>query len=125
MNGGSKMAEPMWKKEEDIDTQSTKTWAMYAEAMNQFSGSARAFMEHVHLLTEARAAYQEAMAVSTELRMRLDAGDETLRSLMTKLEQVVKSHMSEPVLDRKRPELVKDDSGRARNESAGNGRTFP
>ena len=119
------MAEPMWKKEEDIDTQPTPTWAMYAEAMNQFSGSARAFMEHVHLLTEARTAYQEAMAVSTELRMKLDAGDETLRSLMTKLEQVVKSHMSEPVLDRKRPELVKDDSGRARNESAGHGRTFP
>ena len=119
------MAEPMWKKEEDIDTQPTPPWTMYAEAMNQFSGSARAFMEHVHLLTEARTAYQEAMAVSTELRMRLDAGDETLRSLMAKLEQVVKSHMSEPVLDRKRPELVKDDSGRARNESAGHARTFP
>jgi hypothetical protein len=48
-------------------------------------------MEHVHLLTEARTAYQEAMSVGTELRNRLDAGDQTLRSLMTKLENIVRT----------------------------------
>jgi hypothetical protein len=53
------------------------------EAANRFRSSAEAFMEHVHLLTEARSAYQQAMSASTELRNRLDAGDQTLRSVMT------------------------------------------
>jgi hypothetical protein len=37
-------------------------------------------MEHVHLLTEARSAYHEAITVGTTLRNRLDAGDQTLKS---------------------------------------------
>jgi hypothetical protein len=82
-------------------------------------------MEHVHLLTEARTAYQEAMSASTELRNRLDAGDEALRSVMTQLEQVVTDHLSEHVLDRKKPELVKVEPTRGKNEGTGTGRTFP
>jgi hypothetical protein len=109
----------MWKKEDDMGTQPVPTWAMYAEAMNNFSRSATAFMEHVHLLTEARTAYQEAMAVGTALRNRLDAGDQTLRSLMTQLEQVVNDHLGEPALEKKL-ELVKDDSTRAKSEGTGN-----
>jgi hypothetical protein len=116
----------MWKKEEGTDTVPTLTFAMYAEAANKFRNSATAFMEHVHLLTEARGAYQEAMSVSTELRNRLDAGDQTLRSVMTQLEQVVSDHLSElPVLDRKKPELVKVESTRAKNEGTGTDRAFP
>src|ERR1700681_596757 len=96
----------MPKREENTGTQPVPTLTMYAEAMNKFSRSATAFMEHVHLLTEARTAYQEAMSVGTELRNRLDAGDRTLRGLMTQLEQVVSAHLGEPPLDGKKPELV-------------------
>ena len=115
----------MWNKEEGIDAERAPTWAMYVEAMNRFSGSAKAFMEHVHLLTEARDAYHEAMTASTALRNRLDACDQTLRSLMAQLAQVVNDHLGEPVLDRKKPELVKVESTRAKNEGTGTGGMFP
>jgi hypothetical protein len=117
---GSQMSEPMWKTENGMSTQPVPTWAMYAEAMNKFSKSATAFMEHVHLLTEARTAYHEAIAVGTTLRNRLDAGDQTLKSLMTQLEQVVNEHFAGPALDKKKLELVKDESTSATNESTGN-----
>lgn len=114
------MSEPMWKKENGMTTQPVPTWAMYAEAMNNFSKSATAFMEHVHLLTEARSAYHEAITVGTTLRNRLDAGDQTLKSLMTQLEQVVNEHFAGPALDKKKLELVKDESTSAKNEGTGN-----
>ena len=117
--------EAMWKKEEGTGPQPTPSWAHYAEAANKFRSSAEAFMEHVHLLTEARSAYQEAMLVSTELRNRLDASDEALRSVMTQLEQVVNDHLSEPVLERKKPELVKAEQTRGKNEATGTSRGFP
>jgi hypothetical protein len=114
------MSEAMWKKEEGMGTQPMPTWAMYAEAMNKFTTSATAFLEHVHLLTEARTAYQEAVEAGSALRNRLDTGDQTLRSLMTQLEQVVNDHLGQPALDRKKLELVKDESTRAKNEGTGN-----
>ena len=97
----------MWKKEDGVGAELTPIWARYAEAMFRFSKSATAFMGHVHLLTEARAAYLEAMTASTALRNSLDAGDHTLRSLMTQLEQVVNTHFAEPVPDKKKPEAMK------------------
>jgi hypothetical protein len=96
----------MWEKEDGVGTQLTPIWAMYAEAMNRFSKSAAAFMGHVHLLTEARDAYEEAMTASTALRNSLDAGDQTMRSLRTQLAQVVNDHLDESTLDRKKPELL-------------------
>jgi hypothetical protein len=53
----------MWKREDGVDTQPMPSWAVYAEAMNKFTRSATAFIEQVHLLTEARTAYQEAIMV--------------------------------------------------------------
>jgi len=44
----------MWKKENDVGTQPTPTMATYSEAMDKFTKSATAFMEHVHHLTQAR-----------------------------------------------------------------------
>jgi hypothetical protein len=123
--GGTIMSEAMWKEEGDMGTQPMPTWTRYADAMNKFTRSATAFMEHVHLLTEAWTAYQEAMEAGAALRNRLDAGDQTLRSLMTQLEQVVRDHSGAPVLDRKRPELVKVEPTRVRNEDTGTGRMFP
>ena len=119
------MSAAMWKKEDGVGTQPMPTGATYAEAMNKFTKSATAFMEQVHLLTEARYAYQEAMAASTALRNSLDAGDETLRSLMAQLEQVVNENLGEPALDRKKPGLVKAESSRAKNENTGTGGIFP
>jgi hypothetical protein len=119
------MSEAMWRKDDGMDLQAGATWEMYTEAINRFSGSARSFMEHVHLLTEAWTAYQEAMTVGAELRKRLDTSDEALRSLMGRLEQVVNNHLSEPILDKKRPELVKDDLVRTGNGVTGTSRIFP
>jgi hypothetical protein len=97
----------MWKKEDGVGPQPTLTVTMYTEAMNKFTKSATAFMEQVHLLTEARDAYEEAITASTALRNSLDAGDQTLRSLITKLEQVVSTHFGEPVPDKKKPEPMR------------------
>ena len=119
------MNDAISKQKDSAGTQPMPTWATYAEAMNRFSRSARAFMEHVHYLTEARSAYQEALSVGAELRNRLDAGDQTLRSLMAQLEQVVNDHLGEPVLDRKKLELVKAEPTSAKNEGTGTSRMFP
>jgi exonuclease VII small subunit len=119
------MTEAIWKKEQDTRPQPTPSWAVYAEAANKFRSSAEAFMEHVHILNDARSSYQQAMSASTELRNRLDASDQTLTSLMTKLEEVVNNHFFEPVPDRRKPELVKGDSARTRNEGTDVARSFP
>ncbi len=119
------MSQVMWNKQDGMGTQPMPTWAMYTEAMDKFSRSATAFMEHVHLLTEARTAYEEAMAVGTELRSRLDTGDRTLRSLMTQLAKVVNDHLNESTIDRKKPELVKGDSTRANSQSGDTWKVFP
>src|ERR1700736_899170 len=111
------MSEAMWRKETGVSTPPKPTMAMYTDAMNKFTKSATAFMEHVHLLTEARDAYQTAISASTALRKSLDAGDQALRSLMSQLEQVVSTHMGEPVPDRKRPKLVKAEPIRTNGES--------
>jgi hypothetical protein len=118
------MSEPMWKRD-DIGTQPMPSWAMYTEAMNKFSRSATAFMERVHLLTEARTAYEEAMSVSTELRNRLDAGDKTLRGLMTQLEQVVSAHLGETSLGGKKPVLVKGEDTKTSDEATRPWKAFP
>ena len=46
--------ETTWKKADAMSSQPTPTMAMYTEAMDKFTKSATAFMEHVHLLNEAR-----------------------------------------------------------------------
>jgi hypothetical protein len=118
------MSETNRKRENGLGAQPMPSWATYTEAMNKFSRSAKAFMEHVHLLTEARTAYQEAMSIGTELRNRLDAGDSTLRGLMTQLELVVSAHIGEAA-DGKRPELVKGENTSASEEATGTWRAFP
>jgi hypothetical protein len=115
----------MWKREDGMDTQPMPSWAMYAEAMNKFSRSATGFMEHVHLLTEARTAYQEAMAVGTELRNRLDAGEKSLLNLMTQLEQVVSARSGEPPLDGEKPEMEESENTRTNSQAIGIWKVFP
>ena len=115
----------MWKKENDVGTQPTPTMATYSEAMDKFTKSATAFMEHVHHLTQARDAYQEAMTVSTAIRNSLDAGDQALRTLMLQLEQAVNVNLGKPALDKKRPEPVKVEAARADSESTGVVKMYP
>jgi hypothetical protein len=108
----------MWKKQDGVSTPPAPTVAVYTEAMNKFTKSATAFMEHVHLLTEAQEAYQTAMTASTALRDSLDAGDQALRSLMKQLEGVV-NVLGEPALNKKKPEGVKGEATRTNGESTG------
>src|SRR2546427_12357845 len=114
----------MWKKENDVGTQPTPTMATYSEAMDKFTKSATAFMEHVHHLTQARDAYQEAMTVSTAIRNSLDAGDQALRSHLLQLEQAVNFNLGKPPLDKKRTEPEKADAARAGRDSNGAEKTF-
>jgi hypothetical protein len=100
----------IWKKDNLASTQPPPTMATYTDAMNQFTKAATAFMEHVHLLTEAREAYQSAMAASTALRNRLETGDQALRSLMIQMEQVVSAHLGVPALDKKKQETLMPES---------------
>jgi hypothetical protein len=109
----------MWKREDVVGTQPMPTLASYTEAMNKFTKSATAFMEHVHLLTEAREAYQEAIDASAALRNSLDAGDKALQALMTQLEQVATAHFGEPPIDKKKPEPTKVEPIRANGDNPG------
>lgn len=113
----------MWKKESG-NPQPPPSMASYTEAMNKFQKAATAFMDHVHLLTEARDAYQAAMAASTALRNNLEAGDDTLRSLMAQMEQVIDAHLVEPGLDKKKPEAMKVEPIRSSGENVATGGKF-
>ena len=118
------MSEAMWKKENGVSTQPAPSMATYTDAMNKFTQAATAFMDHVHLLTEARDAYQTAITASTSLRTSLDAGDQTLRSLMTQMEQVVNAHLGEAILERKKPEALKVEAIRTNGDSTTLGAKF-
>jgi len=64
------------------------------------------------------------MAASNALRNNLDASDQILQSLMTQLEQVVNTHLSEPGPDNIRTgTVVKVEATRVNNTGAA--RTFP
>jgi hypothetical protein len=124
-NWGKQMSEStVWRKENAVSTSATPSMATYSDAMNKFTKAATAFMDHVHLLNEARDAYQVAITTSASLRNNLDAGDRALRSLMTQMEQVVNAHLGEASLDRKKPEALKVEAIRTNAESTVPGGKF-
>ena len=98
------------------------TMNTYTEAVKEFTANATAFIEHLPLLTKARAAYEEAMRASTEMRKVLDASDENLRTLMTQLEQQVNPRELKPAIDKKPPEPTKIE--RMKTTDEGGGRAF-
>ena len=113
----------MWK---DVRMQPPPNMSTYSQAMDKFTKSATAFMENVHHLTQARAAYEEAMQASTIIRASLDAGDQALRGLMKQLQEAVHAHISEPAPERKRPEPVRVEAEpRANGESTSMDRVLP
>src|SRR6202162_5554029 len=118
------MSEPVaLRRESSVSTPATPSMSTYTDAMNKFTKSATAFMDHVHLLTEARDAYQMAIAASASLRSSLDAGDRALRSLMTQMEQVVNVHLGAR-LDGNKPEGPKVEAIRTNGESTVPGGKF-
>ena len=109
----------MWKENTDVSTEPTPdTLASYKEAVLEFTENAQKFIECIPLLTKSRDAYQQAMRASTELRSDLDAGDEHLLTLMSRLDQAVKGHLEEASPDRKKPEPVKARAIKAEGGSA-------
>jgi hypothetical protein len=99
--------------------------AAYRESVDEFSKHATEFLEHIPTLTKAREAYQRAITVSTELRSILDTGDETLKALMSQLEQAVNMQLGKPTSDRKRPEGAKVEPIKTINESSDTARILP
>jgi exonuclease VII small subunit len=95
----------MWNKYNDVGPQSTaNTLTEYTEAVKEFSSNAAEFLSRISHLTNARDAYQRAMAVSTQLRRVLDSGDETLRIVMGQLEQAISIQLVQATSDKKRVE---------------------
>lgn len=90
------------------------TMATYTEAMNEFTKNANAFVEQLPLLNKARNAYEQAMRAIAELRKDLDTGEEHLRTLMTRLEQVVS-----PASEKRRPEAAKVGAIRGTEQPSG------
>ena len=107
------------QREEGVAARFTPTnMASYNSAVENFSKSVTAFMEQMHHLSQARDAYHEAIRASMEMRKILDAGDETLRTLMGNLEQAIDAHLGRQILDKKKPERLKLESLPASGEHA-------
>jgi hypothetical protein len=105
----------MWKKYNDgVSPQGMdNALTAYTEAVEEFSSSTAEFLSHIPVLTNARDAYQRAMAVSTQLRKVLDTGDETLRIAMDQLKQAVNSELNQAVSDTKKTEAANGDKADA------------
>jgi exonuclease VII small subunit len=104
----------MWKdesKNEGPQPQMTDMLTTYKQAVEEFSLSAAEFLAHIPILTKARDAYQRAMAVSSQLRQVLDKGDETLRLLMSQMEQASNVQFTAAAApDKKRSEPLKTET---------------
>ena len=92
------------------------TMKTYTEAVNEFTKNASAFIKQLPLLTKARSAYEEAMRAGAEMREVLDAGEESLRTLMTQLEQEVNVHGAKLAPDKRNPEPAKVERMRGTDE---------
>src|ERR1700758_1854002 len=122
----------VFKKEEDIDAFKKEnevgaprlpgSMKTYSQAVDEFSKHTSEFLACIPLLIKAREAYQRAMDVSAEVRSMLDAGDETLRTLMGQVQDAVNVHLAKTPSDKKKPEGVKAGSTLAKNETADSNR---
>ena len=125
----------VFKKEEDIDVLKKQnevgtqrlpgSMKTYSQAVDEFSKHTSEFLASIPLLIKAREAYQRAMSVSAEVRSMLDAGDETLRTLMAQVEDAVAVHLVKAPSDKKKPESIKVEAGATKNESFDSNRPLP
>ena len=97
----------------------------YTGAVDEFTKNANALIEQLPLLTKARAAYEEAMRASAEIRKVLDAEEQNLRTLMTRLERGLSVHDAKPTPDKKSPEPAKVERVRPIDERARHGIQWP
>jgi hypothetical protein len=95
---------------------SPPTMTTYTDALNKFIKNATEFIEQLPLLSEARDAYVQAMKASKELRQVLDSGDENLRTLMIRMEQMVNIHIVKSDVERKKPDVSKVEPIRATDQ---------
>jgi len=108
--GNFEVVPPKPPAEENNSPVPSSSMKTYTEALNEFTTSASAFIEHLPLLEKARAAYEQAMKASAEMRHVLDAGEENLRSLMSQLEQGLGAHGIKSAPTRKTSEPAKIES---------------
>jgi hypothetical protein len=85
----------------------------YREAVDEFTRNATTLIENIPLFTRARDAYEQAIRASAEVRRVLDTGDDTLRMLMTEVEQAINIHVGRSSGDRRRSEGPKLEAIRA------------
>lgn len=95
---------------------SSPSMTTYTDALNKFIKNATEFIEQLPLLSEARDAYVQAMKASKELRQVLDSGDENLRTLMIRMEQMVNIHIVKSDVERKKPDVSKVEPIRATDQ---------
>lgn len=93
--------------------------ATYVNAAEDFTKSAKEFLQQVSVLRQAWNAYEQAMTASAELRAVLDNGDESLQVLRNQLEQALNAPLGK--LSDRKPEVVKADGMKASTASAGAG----
>jgi hypothetical protein len=96
---------------------SPATMETYTDAVKEFSKNAAAFIEQVPRFTKARDSYEQAMKASAELRKVLDAGDESLRTLMAQLEQAANVRVEKPAFDKKKPEPARAETAEAQGRA--------
>lgn len=101
------------------------TMTTYTEAVKEFTTNATAFIEHLPLLTKARAAYEEAMRASREMRKVLDTSDENLRTLMNQLDQHVDVRDMKGATEKKPPEAAKVERMKSAEEVGGRAFSWP
>ena len=113
----------MWNHKEDVmGTQpSLTTMTTYKEAVDEFTTNATALIGQIPLFSKAREAYDQALRASGDLREVLDTGDETLRLLMTELEQAVNLHLPTSGHRRSEPMRIEAISAEGRSILAANG----
>ena len=118
-------------QQEQVQQQlSSATLDAYTQAVRKFTKSASAFIECLPLLTEARAAYEEAAKASSELRKVLDSGDDNLRALMNQLQQMAGVQIGDGstfklISDRKKPEPIKVENPQGNEEARLKLKRFP
>jgi hypothetical protein len=95
--------------------------ATYVDAAEEFTRSAKEFLQQVNVLRQAWNAYAQAMTSSAVLRAVLDDGDESLRVLRNQLEQALSAPLGKPALDERKPEVA--EGMKASTASAGAGGT--
>jgi hypothetical protein len=78
----------------------------YRDAVEQFTTNALEFLNCIPTLNRTRDSYQRAMAISSEMRQILDTGDDTLRKMMSQIEEAVHVQLANRP-EKKKPEVVK------------------